>query len=132
MLYMRTGSNPAVISRFRGHTGNNFINLFSAEIVIPGTGSATAPVCVVSTLNIMVSKESDVLATAGSGWIDVQNTTSDEPQFQQPFQLFRDGGRTLLQVGDFLCFKKNRRFKDKTVSYKQSFPQSFKCVEIYL
>ena len=70
----------------------------SAEIVIPGTGSATAPVCVVSTLNIMVGKHSDMFASSGSGWIDVQNTTAEEPQFQQPFQLFRDGGRTLLQV----------------------------------
>jgi hypothetical protein len=40
---------------------------------------------VVSTVNIM----SEV------GWIDLHNLTD---VFQQPFQLFREGDRTLLQV----------------------------------
>ncbi len=50
-----------------------------------GVGPPSSPVCVVSTVNIL----SEV------GWLDLHNLTD---VFQQPFQLFRDGERTLLQV----------------------------------
>ncbi len=50
-----------------------------------GVGPPSSPVCVVSTVNIL----SEV------GWLDLNNLTD---VFQQPFQLFRDGERTLLQV----------------------------------
>ena len=60
-------------------------NFFSADILIPAEGSVSSPVCVVSTFNVMTE----------TGWTDLQNITE---QFQQPFQLFKEGKRTLLQV----------------------------------
>ena len=68
--------------------GCDFCELCSAEISIPVGVSgppSTSPVCVVSTVNLM----SEV------GWVDLHNLTD---VFQQPFQLFREGDRTLLQV----------------------------------
>ena len=61
--------------------------MFSAGILIPEDGGySQSPVCVVSTLSLLTER----------GWIDLHNITD---QFQQPFQLFRDTDRTLLQVG---------------------------------
>ena len=63
--------------------------IFSASLAIPTSstgGGPVAPICVVSTVEIMTQ----------NGWKDINNITQD---FQQPFQLYRENEKTYLQVG---------------------------------
>jgi len=59
----------------------------SASLAIPTSstgGGPVAPICVVSTVEIMTQ----------NGWKDINNITQD---FQQPFQLYRENEKTYLQ-----------------------------------
>ena len=62
----------------------------SAEIAISDLDSngevVVAPICVVSRVEMMTD----------TGWRDIDNVT--DTFFQQPFQLYRDGDKTYLQV----------------------------------
>ena len=61
---------------------------FSASISIPSgryDPTLVSPICVVSTVDIMTNK----------GWEDITNFTQE---YQQPFQLYSDNGKTYMEV----------------------------------